>query len=78
MKKFDKSSFKSKCSFLVNFFNDLDKFKKLKSKKEETKEKKTNVYDTVSELYNDLLKAYFDEYYGLLDAKRRKTPRPQI
>ena len=30
------------------------------------------MYDTFSELYNDLLETYFDEYYDLSDAKRIK------
>ena len=34
IKKFDKSSLKSKHSFLANFFYDLDKFTKLKTQKE--------------------------------------------
>ena len=46
-------------SFLIRFFNDLDKSNKLMPQKEETKEKKTNVYNTASELYNDLLEIFF-------------------
>ena len=53
IKKFDNLSSKSMYSFLIRFFNDLDKFNKLKPQKEETK-KKTNVSDAASELYNDL------------------------
>ena len=30
------------------------------------------MYDTVSELYNDLLETYFDQYYDLSDVKRSK------
>ena len=37
-----------------------------------TTEKKTTVHDTASELYSELLETYFDEYYHLLDAKRKK------
>ena len=70
-KKFDNLSFKSKYSFLAEFFNDLNKFNKLKTRRKNTKEK-TNVYDTASELYNDLLETYFDEYYYLLEAERNK------
>ena len=40
IKKFDNLSSKSMYSFLIRFFNDLDKFNKLKSQKEETKRKK--------------------------------------
>ena len=66
--------FKSKYSFLFKFFNDLNKFAKLKKhKNKKHKRKKTNVYDTASELYNELLGTYFDEYYYLLDSKRKKN-----
>ena len=61
LKQFDNLSFKSKASFLANIFDDLDKFDNLKPQKEKTKEKKTNMYDSVSELYNDLLGTYFDK-----------------
>ena len=40
IKKFDNLSSKSMYSFLIRFFNDLDKFNKLKPQKEETKRKK--------------------------------------
>ena len=30
------------------------------------------MYNTASELYNDLLETHFDEYYYLLDAKSSK------
>ena len=42
----------------------------LKRKKEKQERKKTNVYDTVSGLYNDLLETYFDELNNLADAKK--------
>ena len=54
-KKFDSLSFNSKYSFLPEFFNDLNKFNMPKTQKEETKNKNANVYDTASELYNELL-----------------------
>ena len=57
-KKFDRFSLKSKYSFLANIFNDLDKFTRVKTQKE-----KRNVYDTASELYNDLVETYFKEKY---------------
>ena len=38
--KFNYLPFKSKCSFLVNFFNDLNKFNNLKSRKENPRKKK--------------------------------------
>ena len=71
-KKIDNLSLESNCSFLATLFNDLDKFRKLKTQKEETKEQKTNVYNTALELYNNLLGTYFDEYFDLPDAKKSK------
>ena len=71
IKKFDNLSLKSKYSILAEFFNDFGKLTELKTQKEKKKEK-TNVYDTVSELYNDLLEIYFDQYYDLSDVKRSK------
>ena len=66
IKKFDNLSFKSNCSFLINFFNDLQhKFSGLK-------EKETNVCNTASDLYYELLRICFNEYYDLLDAKGSK------
>ena len=67
VKKIDNLSLETKYSFSAEFFNDLDKFNKLRTQKE-----KKNVYDTFSELYNNLLERYFDEYYDLSDAKRIK------
>ena len=58
--------------FLVKFFNDLNKFNKLKTQKEKTKKKKANVYDTASDLCNDFLGIYFDQCNELPDAKRNK------
>ena len=55
MKKFDNHSLKPKHSFLLYFFDDLNKFIKLNPQKEETEDKKTNVYQNISELYNRLL-----------------------
>ena len=49
-------------SFLVNFFNDLDKLNRLKRQKEKRKGKKTNAFNTTSKLYNALRGIYFDEY----------------
>ena len=70
--KFDNLSFKSKHSLLVNVFNDLDKFSRVKTHKENTKEKKTNVDDTSSELYNELLEIYFDQKNDFSDDIRSK------
>lgn len=41
--------------FIPYFFDDLNKFIKLNPQKEETEDKKTNVYQNISELYNRLL-----------------------
>ena len=70
--KFDNLSFKSNCSFLANFFGDLDKINKLKSQKEKAEKKKVNVYNKASDLHNDLLAIYFNEYNELPDAQRNK------
>ena len=59
LKKFLKISFKTKYSFLVDFFNDLDKFTRIQTQKEKAN-KKTNVCNIASELYNELLGPYFD------------------
>ena len=77
-KKSGRLALKSKCLFLANFCDDLDKFSRLKPQKEKhTHKKTTNVYDTASALYNMLLEIYFDEYYDLSDAKGSKM-NPQI
>ena len=57
-KKIDNLSFKSKFSFLHRFLKDLNKFEMLKTLKQETENKKTNVHDTASELYDELLETY--------------------
>ena len=69
--KFDNLSFKSKYSFLDKFLDDLDKFNKLNTQTESKKVKK-NVYNKASELYNDFLGTYFDEYYELSGDKTKK------
>ena len=74
MIKFDNLSLKSKYSFLVEFFNDLNKFKKLNKKfkkKKKTEKKKTNVLIISSKLYNNFLEIYYDEYNDLSDPKKR-------
>ena len=58
--------------YLNIYFKDLNKFKELKTIKQETEKKETNVYDTALELYNELLERYFDEYCYLSHAKRTK------
>ena len=53
-------------------------FNKLKPQKEETIDKKTNVYDTLLELYNGLLETYFDEHFDLSDAKKKVKQIPNM
>ena len=73
IKKFGNLFLEPNYSFLVNLFNDLDKFSQLKTQKRgNKKEKKINVYNTASELYHDLLGTNFDEYYDSSDTKRSK------
>ena len=61
--KFNNLSLKSKYLLLTEIFNDLNKFKKLKRIKQETeKKKKTIVHDAATDLYNDLLGIYFDDF----------------
>ena len=57
--------------FLWTFLNDLNKFKKLNNK-EKTGKRKTNIYPTASELYNELWETYLDEYFYLSHVKRKK------
>ena len=57
--------------FLAKFFDNLSKFEKLKTQKQKTEKQKKkqkqkkNVHNTASELYNDLLEIYFDQYNDL-------------
>ena len=60
--KFNNLSLKSKYLLLIEIFNDLNKFKKLKRIKQEIEKKNTIVYDAATELYNDLLGIYFDDF----------------
>ena len=71
--KFNKFSIKSKCFFLPDFINYLNRFSSLNPWNENPKERKTRAYDTVSEWYNKFPDKYFDEYYDfhdLLDVKK--------
>ena len=71
-KKFDNLSLESKYLFLAEFFIDLNKSNKLNPKNKAQKRKKMNVYDNASDLYNNFLAIYFNEYNEILDAKRNK------
>ena len=68
-------SFKSKYSFLVNIFNDLDKLSMVKTQKERTKEKKQKVNDTAFKPIKYLLEIYFDKTLDLLDKKNKMDPK---
>ena len=61
---------KSKYPILLWFYNDLNKFSNLNPRKQRTKEKTATVYDTASELYNEYLEIYFDQYNALSDARK--------
>ena len=57
-------------SFLANFFDDLDKFCRLKPRKKKKKKKKKkkdkkNIYNTLLQLHNDLRTTYFNGYNDL-------------
>ena len=65
-------SFKPKHSFLKEFLDDLEKLNDINPQKESTKERKINVYDKASELYNDFLGVHYYKYYELSDNKRKK------
>ena len=61
----------SKYPILLSFYSDLHKFHNPNPQKESTKDKKATMYDNASELYNEYLKIYFDEYKALSNAKKR-------
>ena len=63
---------KSKYPVSLSFYTDLNKFNSLKLQKESTKEEKATVHDNASELYNDYLGIYFDEYNALPNALDNK------
>ena len=60
-----------------DFLDDWDKSNNLNPKKENTKEKKINVYRKAWELYNDFLGIYYHKNYELSGDKRKKN-RVQI
>ena len=64
-KNFNKISFKS-MGYLLN-----DKLDNLNPQKENTCEKKMNMYDKASELYNDFPQIYYYKCYKLSDEKRK-------
>ena len=60
----------SKYEVLTSFYNELDTFYSLKLQTESTKEKKATVSDNASEMYNEYLEIYFDQYIALSDNKK--------
>ena len=71
IKKFNKLSIESKKLFLSCFSSDLNGFRMINPRNENTIYRKTKMYHTTLELYNEFLDIYFDEYYDLPDAKKR-------
>ena len=71
-KKIDKLSFRSKHSFLNEFFDDLDKLNYLNPQQESTKVKKISVDAKASELYKTFLGIYYHEYHELSEDKKKK------
>ena len=57
----------------MSFYRDLNTFNNLNPQNESTKEKKATVCDNASELQNEYLEIYFDEYKAFSDAKKRKV-----
>ena len=55
--------------------SDLNKFNDLNPRKGCTKDKKTTEYNNASEICNDYLKIYFDEYKTLSDAEKEEIGR---
>ena len=73
-KKFDNISFKSKHSFLNEFFDESDELNNLSQQNESTKERKINMHDKASELYIEFLEIYYYKYYELSGHKKNRVP----
>ena len=69
IKKVDSLSFKSKYSYLLNFYDNLQKLIKIKPTKLCKIKEKGKVYNAVSELFNEIFEYYFDAYNELSDVK---------
>ena len=61
----------SNYEILFSFYNELKTFNNLNPRKGCTKEE-TTIYNNVTELYNEYLEIYFDQYMTLPDAKKTK------
>ena len=72
IKKFNKLSIESKKSFLSCFSSDLNRFSSINPRNENTIYRKTKMYHTALELYAEFLDIYFDKYYDLPNAKKRR------
>ena len=72
--EFDNISFKSKHSFLNEFFDELDELNNLSQQNESTKERKINMHDKASELYIEFLEIYYYKYYELSGHKKNRVP----
>ena len=72
IKNFNNLSFTSKYPILFSFYSELNKFYYINPRKGRTKENKKPVYDKASELYNEYLEIFFNQYMTLSDANKRK------
>ena len=57
--------------FLLSFYSDLNNFNNLNPQKESIKERNVSAYDNASELYNEYLQIYFDQYITLTGARKK-------
>ena len=57
---------------MLSFYSNLNKFNNLNPQKQSTNWKKATLYDNTSELHNEYLEIYFDEYNALSDGQKRK------
>ena len=69
-KKLDILSFKPKYSFLLSFYDDLEKLIKMKPRNLIKKKEKAKVHKSVTKLYNKQFEDFCDKYYKLSDAKK--------
>ena len=66
----DSLSCKSNYSYLLNFYDGLEKLIKMKPTNLDKIKEKGKVYHTVRELYKKRFKFFSNEYNGLWDAKK--------
>ena len=71
--EFYKCSPESKALVIRDFLiNDINKLSDLKPRHDNTRKRKTEVFDKVSELYNSFLDKCFYEYYDLPSEKKKE------